>query len=140
MSPVLSPVLSSQGEESKRDSSTAQADAFPGANAEEKESACSARNDRSELGRLRYKSGPPQKAGPTKAGPTRRALTALANYVGHDVHHNVGLTIEDHDARADYAALVVRRQRRQLPSDFNRARLQFFLESRWQSSVALELL
>ena len=38
------------GEESKRDSSTAQADAFAGANAEEKASACSARNDRTGLG------------------------------------------------------------------------------------------
>src|ERR1700686_3433106 len=40
----------SGGEESKRDSSTAQADAFAGANAEEKTPACSARNDRSNQG------------------------------------------------------------------------------------------
>ena len=80
MSPVLFPVLSSQGEESKRDCSTAQADAFPGANAEEKESACCARNDRSGLGRLRYRSGPPQKAGPTnfkKNRPEGRPLRVL---------------------------------------------------------------
>src|SRR6267142_3558720 len=41
------------GEEAKRDSSTAQADAFAGAHAEEKTSARSARNDRSGLRRSR---------------------------------------------------------------------------------------
>src|SRR5260221_14438510 len=99
MSHVVSGIMTSKGDESKRDSSTAQADAFPGANAEEKESACSARNDRSELGRLRQ----------------TPVTSCLTNYVGHDVDHDVGLAVEDHDARADYAALIVRRKRRQLP-------------------------
>src|SRR5258706_10726697 len=53
--------------------------------------------------------------------------TALADDVGHNVHNNIGFAIKDHNAGADYAALIVGRKRRQLPRDFDWARLHLFL-------------
>jgi FixJ family two-component response regulator len=42
-------------------------------------------------------------------------LLNLPDDVGHRVHDDVGFAVENHDARADDAALIVGRQRRQLP-------------------------
>src|SRR5215475_14483698 len=64
----------------------------------------------------------------------------LTDNVLHHVDDDIGVFVEDHDVGADNAALVGRRQRRKFTSDFDGARLEFFLEARGKSAVAFELL
>src|SRR5216683_3438356 len=63
----------------------------------------------------------------------------LVRYVLHHVHDHIRISIEDDQVRANHAAPVFRRKRRQFPFEFHRTRLNPLLQSRRECAVPFEL-